>query len=464
MKKYYLTLLISIGVLQVVAQENTGTALNYPTVQADKIHALKIGQKVPEVFLHKILNYKDSSAKLSDFYKGKLLIIDFWATWCPPCIESLPVLDSLQKRMRDKVNIITVTYQTENEVKTSFKKHNNIAKSSLPFIIEDKILSRYFPYQFVPQEVWIDSHGIVRAITYSYEVTERNIDSLLDNGKMTLLTKKDSLTYDPKEYSNFQKNDILFRSVLAKTPLGIGIGWSDYKYVENYHKYYKRIYLTHRNALQLFYAAYTYGMGTLNFKRISFNISDSSKYIFPTVEKFNASDSLKILYTNYKQWLHQWESTNDYCYELIMPEYIKDTLFFKYMLQDLNRGFPITGSIEKRLIPCIIIKLTNPKNTSKLKTTGMKPYIYWSPNHDTLKGIQNQPLSTLVTLLNSFQKNDPVVDLTHYTTPVDMNFNMGHFFQSEKFSIDELRRDLAKYGLEVSREKRWVNVLVINQK
>jgi thiol-disulfide isomerase/thioredoxin len=58
---------------------------------------LKIGDKVPEITISNILNYKDStgkpstSAKISEF-KGKLLILDFWATWCTPCIKYLPEL------------------------------------------------------------------------------------------------------------------------------------------------------------------------------------------------------------------------------------------------------------------------------------------------------------------------------------------------------------------------------------
>ncbi|TAM97108.1 MAG: TlpA family protein disulfide reductase [Chitinophagaceae bacterium] len=466
MKTCCLITFICLMGIRSFAQENASSpSLNRPPLQSDKIQPIKIGQKVPETFLRGILNYKDSTAQLSDFYKGKLLIIDFWATWCSPCITSLPILDSIHKVMSNKVNIIAVTYQTKDEVKAFFKKHKNMENSTLPFVVGDEILSRFFPYKYVPQEIWIDSNGYLRGITTNDNVTVRNIDSLLNNNKLNFLTKKDSLTYDSRKYSNFQDKDILFRSVLAKTPLGIGGGWVDFKYVQNYSKYYKRIFLTHRTPLQLFYTAYTHGEGYVNYKRIFFDLTDSTKYIFPTHGEFNANDSLRNLYTNYDQWLNDWEKANDYCYELIMPHYVKDTIFYKYMLQDLNRCFDIQANIEKRLLPCIVIKLSDPGNTTKLRTTGLPPQTYWNPNHDTLKRIQNEPLSVLVSTLNSFKKNDPVIDLTHYTKPVDMNFNnMGNFFQREKYDVDELRKDLAKYGLEVIREKRLFEVLIIKQR
>ena len=66
------------------------------------IQGLQIGQVVPNVTLTNLQNYKDASgkaattAKLSDF-KGKLLILDFWATWCAPCVAAIPKLENLQK-------------------------------------------------------------------------------------------------------------------------------------------------------------------------------------------------------------------------------------------------------------------------------------------------------------------------------------------------------------------------------
>ncbi|MGB4400563.1 MAG: TlpA disulfide reductase family protein, partial [Daejeonella sp.] len=70
--------------------------------------ALKIGDKVPDVTINNISNYKSTSAKLSDF-KGKLLILDFWATWCAPCIAMIPKMDSLEKAFEGKVAFLSVT-------------------------------------------------------------------------------------------------------------------------------------------------------------------------------------------------------------------------------------------------------------------------------------------------------------------------------------------------------------------
>lgn len=57
---------------------------------------VRVGQMAPEISLP---NTKDSIVKLSDF-KGKVVLIDFWASWCPPCRESLPGVVKLYNKYK----------------------------------------------------------------------------------------------------------------------------------------------------------------------------------------------------------------------------------------------------------------------------------------------------------------------------------------------------------------------------
>ncbi len=56
--------------------------------------ALKVGDTLPDLASFKL------EGKLPDNLKGKIVIVDFWASWCLPCAESFPVLDELQKKIR----------------------------------------------------------------------------------------------------------------------------------------------------------------------------------------------------------------------------------------------------------------------------------------------------------------------------------------------------------------------------
>ncbi|HXU36253.1 MAG TPA: TlpA disulfide reductase family protein [Blastocatellia bacterium] len=62
----------------------------------------------------------DGKAISADGLKGSILVLDFWATWCGPCISEVPVLNKLQEKYRDKgVRVIGVTMASgeANEVK-----------------------------------------------------------------------------------------------------------------------------------------------------------------------------------------------------------------------------------------------------------------------------------------------------------------------------------------------------------
>ena len=55
---------------------------------------IKVGDTAPDILFNNLTKYKTSEQRLSNFSE-KLLIIDFWATWCSPCVGMLPRMDSL---------------------------------------------------------------------------------------------------------------------------------------------------------------------------------------------------------------------------------------------------------------------------------------------------------------------------------------------------------------------------------
>jgi cytochrome c biogenesis protein CcmG, thiol:disulfide interchange protein DsbE len=56
-----------------------------------------IGKKAPDF----TVKDSDHTVSLSD-YKGKVVLLNFWATWCSPCVQEMPSLVELQRRMKDK--------------------------------------------------------------------------------------------------------------------------------------------------------------------------------------------------------------------------------------------------------------------------------------------------------------------------------------------------------------------------
>lgn len=147
---------------------------------------LVVGDKLPDVVLKKIIGFTKPTAKISDF-KGKLLILDFWATWCHSCIEAFPKIDALQQQFGDKIQIMLVntknTEDDEQKVMDFYKKHKiKDPNFKLPSVYLETELSDFFPRETIPHYVWITKDGVVAAISKSEDVTSENIEKML-NGK-----------------------------------------------------------------------------------------------------------------------------------------------------------------------------------------------------------------------------------------------------------------------------------------
>jgi thiol-disulfide isomerase/thioredoxin len=151
---------------------------------------LHLGDTMPDFEIKKIINYKTSSTRISQF-KSQLLILDFWATWCAPCIGSFPKLDSLQKKFSNKIQILPVTYE-DSILVTKFL--NRMVKSIgiLPATVtNDYILSKVFKHSSLPHYVWLDSNRKIVAISDGDAVTSNNISAFLNHDIVNVKMKVD---------------------------------------------------------------------------------------------------------------------------------------------------------------------------------------------------------------------------------------------------------------------------------
>jgi cytochrome c biogenesis protein CcmG/thiol:disulfide interchange protein DsbE len=97
---------------------------------------------------------------LSDF-RGQVVVLNFWATWCPPCIEETPSLVQLQKRMKDKgITVVGVSWDEDGEAYHKFLQDHKIDFLTVRDAAQ-KSSSLYGTLK-IPETYIIDRKGIVR--------------------------------------------------------------------------------------------------------------------------------------------------------------------------------------------------------------------------------------------------------------------------------------------------------------
>jgi len=114
----------------------------------------KDSNKAPNFALKSV---KGKTVKLSD-YKGKIVIIDFWATWCPPCRKGIPDLVAIQKEFKKSVVIIGISLDGDKTIK------------DVPKFVKDYKIN--YPVVYGNNQVTID-YGGIRSIPTSFIIDKK---------------------------------------------------------------------------------------------------------------------------------------------------------------------------------------------------------------------------------------------------------------------------------------------------
>lgn len=403
--------------------------------------SLVVGDTVPDVAIANILHYKKTDAKLSDF-KGKLLIIDFWATWCSPCVSMIPTIDSLQKQFEGQVQFLSVTNQSKAHVTTFEDKYFKrfARRIQIPAITSDTVLSRLFYHTSIPHYVWINSSGVVEAVTELKEITAENISAFLKKRTLVLSQKQDAKAVGYNKDKPFladrnggDGSGLIFHSVLTGFTPGIPGGFS-WKIDQ---KTGRKISVINCSRLWLYRIAYAKPGGWFDEGSVVIESRDSSRLT-------------STLYgQDYLRWLGD---DNGFCYEIIVPASFQsktNTL----MQQDLKNFFP---EFEARVItqrkPCLV--LTRSSGSAQPKKSEGGSYEIKLDRFDWT--VRNASLGKLVERLNKTQ-NYPltIVDESGFEGAVDLDVHTG------LSDLNGLNKELEGYGLRFEKKEADQQVLVI---
>ena len=116
----------------------------------------RIGSNAPD------FTVQDGQNKITlSAYRGQVVVLNFWATWCPPCVEEMPSLVEMQRRMKAKgVTVLAVSMDVDEGAYKQFVKDHNVNLLTVRDP-DQKSNSLYGTFKF-PETYIIDRNGVMR--------------------------------------------------------------------------------------------------------------------------------------------------------------------------------------------------------------------------------------------------------------------------------------------------------------
>jgi len=117
-----------------------------------------VGKAAPQFTLQ---DMSGRTVSLED-YRGKIVILDFWATWCGPCRVAMPILENIQAEYSGKLNVLAVNLREPKGVVREYILEENLHSTVL--LDEEGNVGMQYGAESIPLQVLIDGDGIVRYI------------------------------------------------------------------------------------------------------------------------------------------------------------------------------------------------------------------------------------------------------------------------------------------------------------
>lgn len=422
------------------------TIIGLPFIARSQTNGVVIGEKCPS----ELLNHIQDLIKRSKYPDNinKPVLIDFWATWCSPCVASLKAIDSLQVLYHDKFSVLSVLEKDDSRVPEVLKRIFGNTQLALTIVDNDVILHQFFPHLTIPHYVWISADGVVQSITSEGKAISNNMTELLKNGDVHIKEKIATIAYNGTLplYASKQAelhDELAYHSMITRWRPDLS---TESARGDNF------INCLNSSTLWLYQIAFgKFNLGYLDLTRVALK-GFNTKLDSANVGVFN-TDTLKKLWRANKPG-------NLYTYELMVPEktFSFDELF-EIMQVDLNRYYKsqgISGHLEKSKKEVIELAYLKQPVSSAFEKTSEKPGYY--STHAFIKMV-NEPMSFFLSQLSPIlkDKNRPLINGTQYDDVVNIVIN-------DTSSIGSINKELSSFGLVLKEKEEVLDVLVLTKK
>lgn len=354
--------------------------------------------------------------------KQKVVILDFFDTYCGTCIQSMPKLQKLQEKLKDKVQIITVGWQDQATLNkfydsSAFLKEHQV---NLPVIYSDVYLKERFPHQSVPHVVFL-YQGKVQAITAGDVITEENILSLYQKGSIDLPLKDD---FGKGNLMGIDKNTIHLKGTVSLSGYQNGVPFESFRRVQDS--------ITNLQKTS-FYNVSVYSAVMSTWAKI-----EKADYV-PRPERLLLKVNDPNRYDDIANVGSSWYAEHAISYERLDAIRRTDSAQARIVLDDLHSFLGIRTYKKMQKMECLILKPC--------------PITLYT-GQESLKGMSYNGTAVLAVMTDLGRQFPPVLDKVNSKEKIVLG--------SYK-SLQEMNAQLAQYGIKAEIGTGEQEVLVIEE-
>jgi peroxiredoxin len=163
----FLVSLLTVAIVQAMEKDPVTPETTSPSTASKE--GLAVGAKAPDFELKTLTG---ETIKLSNL-KGKRVMLNFWATWCPPCKAEMPAMEQFSKQMPKDIVILAVNIDPQLDVKGFVDKN----KITFPILLDaEDTVNETYQVLSIPTTYFIDSKGIIQ----NKYIGEMKLDDMKD--------------------------------------------------------------------------------------------------------------------------------------------------------------------------------------------------------------------------------------------------------------------------------------------